>query len=108
MKLGPGLWTLICLGLLNRGVGPKTMVPTLSCLCFFPIVLVLNSIFLFLNFLYTAFDIVIPVELYSPVSLVRVMLVSLKFEIVRQTYKCPLFWKNDKVGVVTPQIRGVC
>ena len=26
--LGHGLWVLICLGLLNRGVGPKAMVPT--------------------------------------------------------------------------------
>ena len=26
--LGPGLWALICLGLLNRGAGPKAMVPT--------------------------------------------------------------------------------
>ena len=27
--LGPGLWALICLGLLNGGVGPKTMVLTM-------------------------------------------------------------------------------
>ena len=27
--LGPSLWALICLGLLNRGVGPKSMVPTM-------------------------------------------------------------------------------
>ena len=27
--LGPGLWALICLGLLNRGAGPKAMVPTM-------------------------------------------------------------------------------
>ena len=26
--LGPDLWTQICLGLLNRSVGPKAMVPT--------------------------------------------------------------------------------
>ena len=25
---GPGLWALICLSLLNRGAGLKTMVPT--------------------------------------------------------------------------------
>ena len=29
--LGPGLWALICLVLLNRGVGPKAMVPTMPC-----------------------------------------------------------------------------
>ena len=28
LKLGSGMWGLICLGLLNRGVGPKPMVPT--------------------------------------------------------------------------------
>ena len=28
MKLGPGLWALICLDLLNKGAGPKTMIPT--------------------------------------------------------------------------------
>ena len=27
---GPSLWALLCLGLLNRGVGPKSMVPTVS------------------------------------------------------------------------------
>ena len=27
--LGPDLWVLICLGLLNRGVGSKVMVPTM-------------------------------------------------------------------------------
>ena len=26
--LGPGLWAFICLDLLNRGDGPKAMVPT--------------------------------------------------------------------------------
>ena len=29
LKLGPGLWTLICLGFLNGGVGPKDTVPTM-------------------------------------------------------------------------------
>ena len=29
MKLGPGLWTLICLSLLNRDAGTKAMVPTM-------------------------------------------------------------------------------
>ena len=29
MKLGLGLWALICMGLLNRGVGPKAMVPVI-------------------------------------------------------------------------------
>ena len=30
LKLGPGLWALICLGLLNKGAEPKAMVPTSS------------------------------------------------------------------------------
>ena len=28
--LGSSLWTLICLSLLNKGVGPKAMVPTIT------------------------------------------------------------------------------
>ena len=35
LKLGPGLRALICLGLLNRGVGPKAMVPIMP--LFFPL-----------------------------------------------------------------------
>ena len=34
LKLGPGLWALICLGLLNRRASPKAMVPIMP--PFFP------------------------------------------------------------------------
>ena len=30
LKLGPGMWALIYLGLLNRGAGLKAMVPTMN------------------------------------------------------------------------------